>query len=233
MKLRSMALAGAATLALSTPALAQNPGWYLGLGVGYDQLETVQSRTNTNPPTSVATSYSGDAIYLGSAGYKWDSGIRLELELGFDSHDASKAISAGSPAITKPALSGGTSTGSALLNFIYDWDFGNRWGLSLGGGVGAADVNHYERVSGAQAIQGIAGVLHGRSQGRRPPAPPSTTVRTGRKGRQSPFVSFLDSPFGGWRLTVRPAGRSRRRSIRHFGAVPCMTCRCSPPLAPP
>jgi OOP family OmpA-OmpF porin len=151
MKLRSMALAGTAMLALSTPALAQNPGWYLGLGVGYDQLESVRS---TNPPMKFSTSYSGDAIYVGSAGYKWDAGMRLELELGFDAHDASKTISIGLPTITKPTLSGGTSTSSALLNFIYDWDFGNRWGLSLGGGVGAADVNHYERVSGAQAIQG-------------------------------------------------------------------------------
>src|SRR5258708_4509058 len=152
MKLRPMALAGTAILALSTPALAQNPGWYLGLGVGYDQLESVQSRTNTNPPSNVSTSYLGDAIYLGSAGYKWDSGIRLELELGFDAHDASKSVASGST-FTKPALSGGTSTSSALLNFIYDWDFGNRWGLSLGGGVCAADVNHYERLSRPTALR--------------------------------------------------------------------------------
>src|SRR5436305_12741094 len=29
------------------------------------------------------------------------------------------------------------------------------------------------------------------------------TVRTGRKGRQSPFVSFSDSPFGGCGMSVR------------------------------
>ena len=89
MKLRSIALAGAAVLALSTPALASVPGWYLGLGVGYDQLTSVNATLQTSPPIAGTISYSGNAIYTGSAGYKWDSGVRLELELGYDSHDAS------------------------------------------------------------------------------------------------------------------------------------------------
>ena len=96
MNFRSILLAGVAVLALSTPALADNPGWYLGFGAGYDQLQTVHARTLTATPTNITVSYSGDAIYLASAGYKWDSGIRAELELGFDSHDASKASSGAS-----------------------------------------------------------------------------------------------------------------------------------------
>src|ERR1041385_3019758 len=166
MKVRSIALAGAAVLALGTPALADNPGWYLGFGAGYDQLQRVHARTVTAPSIDLTANYSGDAIYLASAGYKWESGIRTELELGFDSHDATKA-SAGEIFVTKPDLTGGTSTSTALLNVIYDWNITDRWGVSLGGGIGVGDVNHYERVGGASAVggsrvgfewQGIAGL---------------------------------------------------------------------------
>ncbi|MGZ5937084.1 MAG: outer membrane protein, partial [Rhizomicrobium sp.] len=149
MKLRSIALAGAAVFALSTPALAAAPGWYLGLAVGYDQLTSVKGQLLSTPPFSGEMSYSGNAIYMGSAGYKWDSGVRLELELGYDNHDASKLHLFAGPEFGKPDVTGGTSTTSALVNFIYDLDLGNNWGLSLGGGIGAGDVNHYEDLTGA------------------------------------------------------------------------------------
>ena len=91
MKLRSIALAGAAVFALSTPALAADPRvgtW--ALAVGYDQLTSVKGQCGVRHPFSGEMSYSGNAIYMGSAGYKWDSGVRLGLELGYDNHDASK-----------------------------------------------------------------------------------------------------------------------------------------------
>ena len=71
-------------------------------------------------------SYSGNAIYTGSVGYKWDSGMRVELEVGYDDHDASKLRAFGfAGSIGHPFLTGGTSTTSALVNFVYDWDLGN------------------------------------------------------------------------------------------------------------
>lgn len=154
MNFRSMALATVATLALCAPALADNPGWYLGFGAGYDQLERVHARTNSPPAQGLTVNYSGDVIYLASAGYKWDLGIRTELELGYDGHDASRATLIGQVPVTKPVLSGGTSTETALLNIIYDWDFSDRFGLSLGGGLGVGNVDHYERVAGASAVSG-------------------------------------------------------------------------------
>src|ERR1700690_1483461 len=153
MKLRSIELAGAAVLALSTPALAENPGWDLGLGIGYDQLESVRGTYESSPPLSGELSYSGNAIYTGSAGYKWDSGMRVELEVGYDDHDASKLRAFGfAGSIGHPFLTGGTSTTSALVNFVYDWDLGNAWSLSFGGGVGAGAVNHYEHLSDGEGF---------------------------------------------------------------------------------
>jgi opacity protein-like surface antigen len=120
MKIRSIALAGTAAVALSTPALADYPGWYLGFGAGYDQLQTVHARTLTTPSTNILVSYSGDVIYLASAGYKWDSGIRAELELGFDSHDASKA-SEGGPAgrRTAPPSSMSFTIGTSVIAGVF------------------------------------------------------------------------------------------------------------------
>ena len=169
MRIRSIALAGAALLVFAGSASASdNGGWYLGLGAGYDQLGSVRMQSATAPFVgSGRTSYSGNAIYLGSAGYKWDSGLRIELELGFDQHDASKLAIAGGPIFLKPAIGGGVQTSSALVNFVYDMSLGGNWGASLGGGVGAANVNEYlhfgpgQAVSGARTAlewQGIAGL---------------------------------------------------------------------------
>jgi opacity protein-like surface antigen len=42
MKLRWIAMAGVAAMALSAPAFASDAtGWYLGLGVGYSALNTI------------------------------------------------------------------------------------------------------------------------------------------------------------------------------------------------
>ena len=77
MKIRTIALAGAATLALSAPALADHVGWYLGLGVGYEQT---QSTTLVLPPDPAIPTpslglkerFSGSGIYLVDAGYKFN-----------------------------------------------------------------------------------------------------------------------------------------------------------------
>ena len=96
MKLRALLLTSALALCV-TPAFAgSNPGWYLGLGVGYDQLEPVHGTTNIQPSTNLSLDYSGDAIYVGAAGYRFTSGLRIEVELGYDAHDANKANSQGS-----------------------------------------------------------------------------------------------------------------------------------------
>src|SRR5437868_6407487 len=90
MKIRTIALAGVAAAALCSPALASEPGWYLSLGAGFDSLQPVHMQF---PPPPVGgfnfnTDYSPSALVIGGAGYKFDSGMRVELELGYTQHDA-------------------------------------------------------------------------------------------------------------------------------------------------
>src|SRR6266852_6158218 len=123
MKLRSIVRTGVALAALSaSPALATDTqGWYLGLGAGYDHMDPVH--VVTAPPIS-ATSRLGQqdmAMVAGSFGYKWASGLRLEFEAGYSTHD--------NHAHTPPfvgTLSGSTQVKSALFNIVYDMDLGGR-----------------------------------------------------------------------------------------------------------
>jgi len=156
MKLRAIALAGAVTLALSTPALAVHTGWYLGLGAGYDDLSNVRVTPSISAPFVIQ--YSGNAIYIANVGYKFEGGWRSELEFGFDAHTARRMGPFGGFAtLVPPALSGGTSTATLMLNIARDFKLGDGWGLTLGGGLGVGDVNHYEdAVHRCDCIGGIA-----------------------------------------------------------------------------
>src|SRR6202044_3501748 len=121
MKLRSIALTGVALVALSAaPAMANDTqGWYIGLGAGYDHMDPIHAVTA--PPLSAhANLGQGDtAIVAGSFGYKWTDGLRLEFEVGYDSHDQHHD----NPPFAG-ALSGTNTEKSALVNFIYDWNLG-------------------------------------------------------------------------------------------------------------
>src|SRR5690348_1826079 len=65
MKIRLIALAGVAALALSTPAMAAQ-GWYLGLGAGWDQQTDLKFRSVPSPTsTQIAKSKAG-ALVAGS-----------------------------------------------------------------------------------------------------------------------------------------------------------------------
>src|SRR5438445_10484386 len=140
MKIRTVALAGVAVFALSTPALAEDPGWYLGVAAGYDHPEKVMMhQTPLGPPNFFFANYLDGGIYLGSGGYKFASGLRVEVELGFDQHDLKKFSAVGGSF----AGTGGASTSSGLLNLVYDYDLGPGWGVSLGGGLGAGQEDEY------------------------------------------------------------------------------------------
>src|SRR5262245_37642965 len=136
MRLQKIALAGVAALAVSIPAMANaGTGWYLGLGAGWDHLEKVRG-SNAGGAADVDFK---DGVYVsGTAGYKWDNGLRLEEEIGFTSHSA-KTISAVPPPPTLPA-GGRASVTSLLLNLVYDIPLGDDFAVSIGGGLGAGNV---------------------------------------------------------------------------------------------
>ena len=99
MKLRVIALAGIAAMALSSPAFA-GTGWYLGLAGGYSQLDE-NLAVNTGPAaTPGAIHTSGGAAVAGAFGYKWDGGLRLENEIGYASHDVNQTGFGGTTSVT-------------------------------------------------------------------------------------------------------------------------------------
>src|ERR1700760_4887956 len=145
MKLRTVALAGVAAAALGTsPAFANDTqGWYLGLGVGYDHQEPLEFTSGGTVPGGARIGTTDTALVTGSFGYKWTEGLRIEFEASYDNHDLHPFA---------PGLGGsvdGTSeVKGALLNFLYDWDLGGPWSLSLGGGLGAGSVHESAVDSG-------------------------------------------------------------------------------------
>src|ERR1700761_8483725 len=87
MKIRMIALAGVAAMALGTPAMAAD-GWYLGLGAGWDHQNGFNGTSVPLPTTFTGKSKSSDGpLIAGSFGYAWDNGFRLEDEISWSGHD--------------------------------------------------------------------------------------------------------------------------------------------------
>jgi outer membrane protein OmpA-like peptidoglycan-associated protein len=162
MKIRTIALAGAAALAMSGPAFASEPGWYLGLGIGYDNLMPVHVglqpfAVGDNPDYNFH--YNDNAIYAGMVGYKFDdSGWRIELELSGATHTGTVGVPRKDGTDPGGLLRGGTTTLSVLGNLLYDYNLGDGWAVSLGGGLGVANVNHYDycgaKIAADKCVQG-------------------------------------------------------------------------------
>src|SRR6185437_4171532 len=159
MKIRMLALAGVAAVALSAPAQAGD-GWYLGLGGGYDSMSSIHTSSPLRSTTFNTKTQAG-AIIAGSFGYGWDSGLRIEDEIAYDSHSVSKTSGFG----------GSASVTSDMLNIVYDIPLGDAWKISLGGGLGAGAARVHLTVPGtaftwaqerhmAFEYQGIAGVAY-------------------------------------------------------------------------
>ncbi|HTC82782.1 MAG TPA: outer membrane beta-barrel protein, partial [Rhizomicrobium sp.] len=126
MKIRLIALAGVAALALSTPAMATE-GWYLGLGAGWDHQNKISIKSTAGSPVPLAASSlksSDGAIVAGAFGYAWDNGLRVEWEDSYTSHSF-KAGNGGSDSLL-----------GFMVNAVYDIPLGDNWKLSLGGGAG-------------------------------------------------------------------------------------------------
>src|SRR5258706_13678268 len=87
MKLTTIALASASLIAFATPAAAAGDGWYLGLGAGWTKLNQVPYAASV--PGHI--NFTSTARVDGSAGYKWASGFRLELEDGYANYKVRSA----------------------------------------------------------------------------------------------------------------------------------------------
>jgi OmpA-OmpF porin, OOP family len=147
-----------ATTAITTPALARDDSWYIGVEGGASILEDANLRI-----TGATAAASGTGVVNSDTGYDFDGiigydfgGFRLEAEVGYkaadlDSYSSTTTTRAtgpnGAPVVNLPAGSlptaGGETTAlSFMLNGVLD--FGEDDGLQgfVGGGVGVARVKH-------------------------------------------------------------------------------------------
>ncbi len=160
MKIRMLALAGVAAVALSAPAHAGD-GWYLGLGAGYDSMSSIHTSSVTIPTQTFSTKTQAGAIIAGSFGYGWTSGLRIEDEIAYNSHSVNASSGFG----------GSASVSSDMVNLVYDIPIGDAWKISLGGGLGGGDARVHLTVPGTAydwvkeshlsfEYQGIAGLAY-------------------------------------------------------------------------
>ena len=132
------ALAVASTITVGAPQAEAATGWYLGLGAG---ANWVQDSDWKGKVAGAGTTTSGNAEFdtgyavAGSVGYDWGH-WRAELEVTYRNNDAQCASFAGgaSPCLPIPGVS--LWELSQMINVLYDFDLGGRWGASLGVGAG-------------------------------------------------------------------------------------------------
>lgn len=185
------ALLGSMGVTLATgPALAQPfKGIYLGGGAGYNLPEDLglQTPTPTSPRTRLKTE--GGIVGLGSIGYGFGNGLRLELE-GNYRDIGTNGLTGG-----VKAPGGGTlRTYGVMANALFDMDIGSAWIYPyVGGGIGYAWTN-------ADNVTAIAGG--------------STTTINDTKGRLAvQAIAGLSFPMPG------VPGLSLTTEYRFFGAM--------------
>lgn len=127
MKLHTIALAGVALAALTSPAMAGS-GWYLGVGAGMSQLDPV-NYSHASPSVSITRAHDSSGVFAGAFGYKFGF-VRLENEIGYSTHDLKASSGA----------SGSTAIKTAMFNLVADIPVLDNWTLSVGAGLGAGAV---------------------------------------------------------------------------------------------
>ena len=144
MTLKTLMLAGAAALALTGAAAANTPaGFYLDLGAGGNWVSDIDSA----PQLDFDTGY----VINGSAGFKFESNLRAELEFAWRDNDYTYIR----------GVQGNVTALTTMVNVLYDFDLGPGYSLSLGAGVGGARIGfedpiYFTKRDYVFAYQGIA-----------------------------------------------------------------------------
>jgi OOP family OmpA-OmpF porin len=166
MKIRSLLLGAAASLALGSAANATTiNGWYVSLEGGGNWVEDWEN-TYAFPATTPGTaSFDTGWAVLASVGYGFGGGWRAEFEAGYRDNEGDGATFALAP-FPDSTLSWDMSEVTMMLNVIYDIPLTERLSLSLGAGAGGdfsmIDHNFFgtpaEDDHWSFAYQGIAGL---------------------------------------------------------------------------
>lgn len=138
----AIAAAAAITVLSGSTALAQNQpssstrffqGLYLSGGIGAHDTQDA----DLSSPANVDVDTDADVAAIVGIGLELgDTGFRVELEGGYRPSDVDSISGASG------SSSGDVDTFSALLNGFYDIGVGERFDLSIGGGLGIANVDY-------------------------------------------------------------------------------------------
>jgi len=154
---RSVVLATTAIIALALPAAAQ-VGPYIGIGGG---IHMPRSSDLSVGATARTADFDNGFLIGGAFGYKWDSGVRLEAELGFREADVDN--------FSGTAWTGSQKTWSTMGNLLYDFNVDADVTPYVGLGAGMSWVGWKKNFQGPTppnfdgtdskfTWQGIAGV---------------------------------------------------------------------------
>lgn len=163
MKSKALWLASASLLLVDAGSVAasQLPGWYVGLEGGISVVDDVgafRSHTVGLPSTAtsnVAVTFDSGWALLATVGHSWDSGLRLEGELGYRSNKH---------AIPTSSRTGDFDEFSLMANIAWDCRLSPKFTLTLGAGAGYDNVmfsdGHVDDSDWRLAYQGIAGLRY-------------------------------------------------------------------------
>jgi len=163
MKLRS-ALLAATVLAAPGVAMAQPvDGLYIGGGAGYNILQDADLSGGAAPAGGKAE-FNGGWVGLGSIGWGFGNGLRVELEGNFRNNDVDE-VSTSAGKLAGPG--GRQRTYGAMVNALFDIDLGLGWVYPyIGAGAGyawtdlklsGAGSRLVDDTDGQFAYQGIVG----------------------------------------------------------------------------
>jgi len=143
MPVQVLATSFIAAVGLSGAALAQTAtqtGPYLSLGAGVNMPEHQRLYAPGSSP-AVTDSFSFDTGFegVGAFGYKWNSGLRTELEVDYRHADVDTANGVDAQ--------GSQRTWGAMANVLYDFPVSWRVQPYIGGGIGIG-TDRWHNVSG-------------------------------------------------------------------------------------
>lgn len=166
MKLRSLLLGAAASLALGSAANATTiNGWYVSLEGGANWVEDWDHTFSFPGTVPGSASFDTGWAVLASVGYGFGGGWRVEFEAGYRDNEGDGATFTFVP-FPASSLNWDLSEVTMMLNVLYDIPLTERMSFSLGAGAGAdfAMVDHnffgipVDDDHWSFAYQGIAGL---------------------------------------------------------------------------
>ncbi|MFN3076697.1 MAG: OmpA family protein [Alphaproteobacteria bacterium] len=129
---KSRFLLAAVVAMMPAVAMAGSSGVYVGAAGGVDFLNDAKLSGNG---VNTKSSYDMGYVGLGTLGYKYDKGFRVEFEGGYRSNAVDKLAN------STAGVNGRVHTSSIMLNGLYDIDTGTILTPYVGIGVGGAKVD--------------------------------------------------------------------------------------------